>query len=458
MAKFAIVLWQCHERCMLIENISQDYRQRREALGKRFPNAVFILPANAEYIRNDDVHYEFRQDSNLLYLTGYPEAGSCAVICSDESGKTHFTLFVQDRDKLMEMWEGERYGKERAKDIFGPDDCRSISELSAHLPKLMGGASRLFYRLGLYPSYDQKVLQALETHRKNQGRTGKGYLTISDAKEAIGELRVIKSESELALMRKAAKISAQAHRTLISWAQAGMSERELEARFEYEVKMGGCKRLGYGSIVARGKNATCLHYRDNNDRLQAGDLVLVDAGGEYEHYSADITRTFPVNPEFSQAQKTIYEIVLKAQKNALKVMKAGVTRENIYMATVEPIVEGLLEQGILKGKPEKIIAERHYTDFYPHSWGHFLGMDVHDAGRYVDAEDNHRPLEAGMCLTIEPGIYFQPLDTHYPEAFRGIGVRIEDDVVLTASGCEVLTQDVPKELEEIKALRESAKG
>ena len=419
-----------------------------------FPGAAFIFHAHEDFLRNGDVHHSYRQDSHFYYLTGFEEAESCLVLAPSKSqpGTYRTILFVLPRDPEKEMWEGQRYGVEGAIQVFGVDEAYLREDLDKKLLECLEGVERVFYRMGLQSAMDRRILAILEGHKRRQGRSGQGLLPVEDPDGPLGEMRLFKSSEEIDIMRKGCQITALAHRVVMQETRPGMMESEVEARVDYEFRKAGCQRLGYGSIVAGGRNATCLHYRLNNDILKDGDLLLIDAGGEYQYYSADITRTFPVGRTFSGPQRKLYELALRSQKEAIQMTRPGVTLPQIHRRVCEILVEGLLSLGLLQGKPSEILKNGDFKRFYPHNTSHWLGMDVHDVGLYQKNKEP-RLLEPGMVFTIEPGLYVQPSDKDAPEDYQNIGIRIEDDVLVTSQGCEVLTRDVPKELTEIEDLR-----
>ncbi|NDD90600.1 M24 family metallopeptidase [bacterium] len=441
---------------MLLSHAPAYFKQRREALLERAPGSIFIFPANEEVLRNPDVHYGYRQESHFQYLSGFEEPEAFLVVApaaSQSAGVKHrMVLFVRRRDQEKEMWEGERYGTEGAKQVFGADEAYPVDEFDQRLPVLLKGADRIYYRLGLHAAMDQRVFGAIETHRRSLGRSGKALPPILDPNEILGEMRLFKSADEVELMRKACKITALAHKTAMQEVRPGMNEFEVEALVDYVFRKNGCQRVGYGSIVAGGKNATCLHYRSNNEVLQDGDLILIDAGGEYNYYTSDITRTFPVGKSFTDAQAKLYELVLGIQKSAVAMVRPGVRLPEIHKHVCETLTDGLLSMGFIQGAREEILKSAGFRRFYPHNTSHWLGMDVHDVGLYLK-NGEPRVLEPGMCLTIEPGFYSQPSDTAIPAAYQKIGIRIEDDILVTASGNENLTKDAPKEISEILALK-----
>jgi Xaa-Pro aminopeptidase len=439
---------------MLLSQIPKYYKTRREKLMKAHPGAVFVMPSHPDLIRNSDVHHPFRQDSSMYYLCGFDEAESCLVMAPQLSkpGSHRTILFVAPRDPEREMWEGERYGLEGAMQIFGADEAYSIHELEQKLPEILSTADEVFYRIGLRAEMDQKILEVLETVRRKQGRSGKSLLPIHDPNEPVGEMRLFKDTDEAELMRKGCHITALAHKRAMKEIRPGMNECEVEAMLDYIFRKEGCQRVGYGSIVAGGKNAACLHYRANNDILRDNELVLIDAGGEYGYYSADITRTFPIGKSFTPAQAKVYDLVLKAQKEGIDMTRPGAKLPDIHKHICESMINGLLSLGLFKGNSKEILNNGDYRRFYPHNTSHWLGLDVHDAGLY-HLNGEPRALEAGMVFTIEPGFYVQPADHQTPKEYHGIGIRIEDDILVTSKGCEVLTHEAPKERGEIEALR-----
>lgn len=432
---------------MLLSQVPGYYKTRRQALQKAHPNSAFLLPAAPEVLRNPDCPFPFRQETNLYYLTGFEEPESFLVLTPSKS-----VLFVRKRDIDKEMWEGERYGTDRAVSVFGVDEAYLIEELETRLPPLLKGLESVYYRLGQNAEMDRTVLAVLDHVRRSFGRSGMPLASVLDPLAAIAEMRLFKSPEEVELLRKACQISAQGHRTAMAEVRPGMNEYEIEALIDYSFRKAGCKRLGYESIVAGGKNATCLHYRGNNEILNDGDLLLVDAGGEYGYYSADITRTFPVGKGFTDAQAELYDLVLRSQLAALELCKPGQTLAAIHQRASEVLIEGMLSMGLLKGSVAEIWKSGAHKRFYPHGTGHWLGMEVHDVGLY-QKNGEPRPLEPGMVFTVEPGFYVQPGDSEAPGKYRNIGIRIEDDILITLQGHENLTRDVPKTRAEIEALK-----
>lgn len=432
---------------MIKQKIPSYFKSRRNALIAQNKDSVFVLPGNHHVYRNPDVEYPFRQESNLYYLTGYDEAESWVVITP-----TKFVMFVRERNAEREMWEGARYGVDGAQSIFGADEAYPISEFKNKLPDLLKSADTVFYRTGVNSHNDTLVLDAMEKVRLSLGRSGKSLQTIADPGRAIGEMRIFKSPEEVELLRKACSISAHAHKAAMSFTKPGMTETDVAAFVDYELLRNGCGRVGYGSIIAGGKNATCLHYRENNEPLRDGELLLIDAAGEYDYYTSDITRTFPIGRAFTKPQAKLYDALLKVQKDTIAMIKPGIPYKSIHEFSVNALTESFLTLGLLKGSKKEIIEKLEYKRFFPHGTGHLLGMDVHDVGLYM-INGESRKLEAGMVFTIEPGIYIQPGDKDAPSEFKDLGLRIEDDILVTKTGYENLTHEAPKEREEIESLK-----
>jgi len=441
---------------MLLKNIPNYHKSRRESLlpTLKSENAGVFLLSNPELIRNDDVSYLFRQDSTFFYFTGLNEPESAMLLLP--SGE--LVVFIRTKDKEREIWDGERYGVEGALGCFKADRAYPISELFTQLPKLVSNLDALYFKPGVGGTdKDTATWNALQASKKAYGRSGRSVLTLKDPTAWFGELRLVKSSEEITHLREAARISAAAHTTLMATIKPGQNEREAEALVDYEMRRRGCDRLGYPSIVAGGKNATCLHYHFNNEPLNSDDLLLVDAGGEVNYYTADITRTFPIGRKFSETQKLVYEGVLEVQKQCIAMAKPGITLPEIHKFASISLAKLAIKLGLFGAQenPEQLVESGAIKRFYPHGTGHFLGMDVHDAGRYL-IDGKPRQLQQGACFTIEPGFYVQPDDLEADAKFRGIGIRIEDDILLTANGCEVLTAGVVKEVADIEALRAQA--
>lgn len=425
-----------------------------EAIGK---DAIAIIPAAHEVTRSYDTEYKFRQDNDFLYLTGFPEPDAIAVIAPG-SKKNPYTLFVRPRDPEMETWFGRREGVEGAKKNYSADKTLPIEKFAKEFGKLLDGHDKLYYRFGRYEALDKMVLQYLSTQRYRRLKTAYPPHTIIDPTILIGEMRLHKTPEEVALMQKAGDIAAEAHVLAMQNCQPGMNESQIESIIEHHFRMSGASGAAYNSIIGGGENATILHYVENNMPLKDGDLLLVDAGCEYQGYASDITRTFPVNGKFSPAQRDIYDVVLDVQLACCEATKTGTTVKQRQDLSIELLTEGMKKIGLLKGDTKKLIKKKAYFKYYMHGVGHYLGLDVHDAGRYFTDQKakNSRPFEPGMVLTVEPGIYVPPDDKDAPAKYRGIGVRIEDDVLVTESGNVNLTAKVPKHAEEIEEIMAKA--
>lgn len=421
---------------------------RRNQLLETLGHGVVVLPAAPLFIRNNDVEHEYRQDSDLYYLTGFDEPESVAILTTDHP-EHRFVLFVRPRDPSREIWDGPRAGVEGALAHFGADAAFSIDELDERLPDYLQNHESVVYRLGRDRSFDERLHRALDKTRA-RGRTGSTWPTsIVNPEALIHEMRLIKSEAEIELMREAADITKEAHLGAMRLSRPGLYEYEVEALFREVFRRRGAERVAYAPIVGSGPNATILHYRQNDREMQDGDLLLVDAGCEYGYYAADVTRTWPVSGKFTEPQRKIYEIVLEAQKASIENVRPGKTLDDIHRASVEVIVDGLLALGLLEGERERVLEEQLYRPFYMHRTSHWLGMDVHDVGFYF-RDGSPRPLEAGMVITIEPGIYIAETNEDVPAEYRGIGVRIEDDIVVTEDGYLNLTGDIPREVSDIE--------
>ena len=423
--------------------------QLAEFMRRMQPHSVAIIPAAREATRSNDTHYRFRQDSDFFYLTGFEEPDAIAVIKPGDTNE--YVLFVRPRDPEREIWDGRRAGVEGAKSEFGAREAFPVAEFDNKLREILDGAEVLYYRLGVQPDLDEKIIREISLMRGWNRKPVHPPQTIVDAAAIIHELRVIKSPEELEIMQTAADIAAEAHCEAMKAARAGMQEYELEALIEQVFRRRGAAGPAYTSIVGAGANATVLHYINNDGELRDGELLLVDAGAEYKGYASDITRTFPINGRYSQAQREIYDLVLKAQMDCVEMVRPGVTHDQLKQHSIEVLTEGMVELGLLQGEPEQLIKDKTYEKFYMHGLGHMLGIDVHDVGRYYYGKDS-RALEPGVVMTVEPGIYIAPDTQGVPEKYLGIGVRIEDDVLCTNNGPRVLTNKVPKHPDEIEAL------
>jgi Xaa-Pro aminopeptidase len=422
-----------------------ELAERRRRFQSQLGEGVALLGGAKLRIRSHDTDYPFRQDSDLLYLTGWEQPDALALFT-----QSRFVLFVQPRDPLMETWNGRRPGTEGAVAQFGADEAFPIGELAAKLPGWIENRPRLFHTFGIDRELDEKVLAALADVRARVRRGVTAPAEIVSPHELIHELRLRKSESELAIMRAAADISREAHHAASRLAKPGVHEYELEAALLHVFRKRGGSAPAYNPIVGAGDNGTILHYVENKDALQAGQLVLIDAGVELHGYASDVTRTYPVGGKFTGAARDVYQAVLDAQHAAFAAIRPGCTLPEIHQAALRQLVVGLVELRALSGDVDELIKTEAYKPFYMHSTGHLLGLDVHDVGAYF-VDKKPRPLEAGMCFTVEPGLYFGAAEPKSPEHLRGIGVRIEDDVVLTATGHENLTSAIPKEIDDVEA-------
>jgi Xaa-Pro aminopeptidase len=437
-------------------NRSEFKRRRKKLMRIMGKGSIAILPTAPEAVRNRDVEYPYRPDSDFHYLTGFDEPNAVAVLIPGRK-QAQYILFCRERDEEKERWIGSRAGQEGAIADYGADDSFPIDDLDDILPNMLEQCERVYYAMGCDPELDRRMSEWIHAIRRNSRSGVVGPIEFVALDHFLHDMRLFKSRSEIALMRKAARISARAHRRLMRSVRPGMTEYQLEAEFTHECITQGARFQAYPAIVGGGNNACVLHYIDNRDKLRDGDLVLVDAGCELDLYASDITRTFPVNGKFSDAQRQLYQLVLKAQHAALAKIKPGNHWDEYHMAAVRAITKGLVELGILKGKVSKLIKDEAYKEYYIHRTGHWLGMDVHDVGDYK-IDNQWRVLEPGMVLTVEPGIYIPHGTQGVAKHWWGIGIRIEDDVVVTKDGHEVLTSDVPKEVDEIERLMATEGG
>ncbi|CDM66989.1 Xaa-Pro aminopeptidase [Pyrinomonas methylaliphatogenes] len=421
--------------------------QLAEFMRRMDSHSIAIIASAREAVRSNDTTYRFRQDSDFYYLTGFNEPEAIAVIAPED--EKPYTLFVRPRDPEKETWDGPRAGVEGAIERYGADAAFPIGEFQGKLQELLKGKRTLYYRLGVDHELDRVIIGEIARMRALGRRGIVPPQTIVDTGALLHEMRLIKSDDEIALIQRAAEITAEAHREAMTKARPGMREYEIEALIEYIFRRRGAT-AAYNSIIGSGANATILHYSINDAVLREGDLLLIDAGAEYQGYAADITRTFPVSGRFSKEQRDIYEVVLETQKECIEMVRPGVTIDELHNRSVEILTEGMIRLGLLAGDASQLIKEEVYKRFYMHRLGHYLGLDVHDVGLYyVDGQS--RRLEAGMVITIEPGLYVAR-EAEAPERYRGIGVRIEDDVLVTTEGHRVLTSGVPKEIEELEDL------
>jgi len=433
---------------------SEQFKRRREELMQRMGGGMAVFPSAPTAVRNSDVEHEYRQDTDFYYLTGFEEPNAVAVLAPDHT-EHKFVLFVQPKDRDKEVWTGWRVGPERAKEEYGADEAFTIDKLDEQLPKLAENANRIYYRFGIDPSLDQRLVGWMGLFQRHRQREGKGPTSIIDPAELLHEMRLVKTPDDLELLRRAIDISCEGHLAALQVLKPGAYEYELEAIIRYVFRKSGSPRCGYPPIVASGRNATVLHYTVNDRRIEEGELLLIDAGAEFGYYTGDVTRTMPASGSFSEVQAALYQLVLDAQLEAIEAIRPGVTFNEPHDRVVRVLTEGLVRLGLLDGEIEKLIEDNSLKKFYMHRTSHWLGMDVHDAGPYKVA-DEWRKLEPGMVMTVEPGLYIAADLEDVDPRYRGIGIRIEDDVLITEDGSEVLSARVPKSIKDIEALMHSA--
>jgi Xaa-Pro aminopeptidase len=424
-------------------------KRRKDLMAQMEPNSIALLSSAPASTRSNDTEYPYRQNSDFYYLTGFVEENAVLALIPGRS-QGEVILFCQEKDKTKELWTGILFGPEQAKLQLEFDDAFPVGDIDDILPGLIEGRDRVYYAMGKDARFDQRVMEWVKTIRSRVklGAHPPGEFLVLD--HLLNEMRLIKSTAEIKLMDRAATISVAAHKRAMLATRPGLYEYHLEAEILHEFVSSGSRAPAYNSIIAAGENACILHYIENKEELRDGDLVLIDAGCEYEYYAADITRTFPVSGRFSPEQAALYNIVLNAQLEAINVIKPGTPWDEPHNITVRIITSGLLELGLLHGNLDELIAAEAYKPFYMHRSGHWLGIDVHDVGDYK-IEANWRLLEPGMVTTIEPGIYVAPDNMDVAKKWRGIGIRIEDDVLITKSGNRVLTEGAPKTIAEIEA-------
>ncbi len=428
-------------------------RRRAQLMRLMGANAIAVLPAAPVRMRNNDVEYDYRQDSDFYYLTGFPEPEAVAVLVPGRP-VAQYVLFVRERHREREIWDGRRAGPAGATAQYGADDAFPIADIDEILPGLLEGRERVYYTMGLNPEFDHRVIgwvNRLRTQARSGLHAPQEFVSLN---HLLHDMRLFKSRAELALMRRSGQIGAVAHLRAMRFCRPGRMEFEVMAELLHEFRRHGAD-TSYPPIVGSGPNSCVLHYRANNARLNEGDLLLVDAGCEYGYYASDITRTYPVNGRFTTEQRAVYEVVLEAQQAAIARVKPGNHWNEPHDAAVRTITAGLKRIGLLRGALPALIRSGAYKRFFMHRTGHWLGMDVHDVGDYK-LEDEWRVFEPGMVLTVEPGIYIAAGSSGVPRRFWNIGVRIEDDVVVRPGGCEVLTGEVPREPDEIEALMAAA--
>ena len=425
---------------------SSIHAERRKRLQTTMQHGIAVIPTAAEVARNADTHYDYRHDSHFFYLTGFTEPEAVLVLIAGEKMQT--ILFCREKNAEREVWDGFRYGPDAASEKFCFDAAYPIAQLDEKLGELMGNQPVLFYPIGADPGWDARIIKLREAVKAKARNGIRAPNEIRDVREQINEMRLIKDLHEQDIMRRAAKISCEAHRRAMRFTRPGQHEYEVEAELLHEFCRHGARQPAYTSIVAGGTNACTLHYVGNNAPLNDGDLLLIDAGCEFKGYASDITRTFPVNGKFSAAQKDVYEIVLAAQAAAINAAKPGKLWNSPHEAALRVLAQGFIGLKLCQGSIESVLETESYKQFYMHRTGHWLGMDVHDVGEYKIG-DQWRPLQPGMTLTVEPGCYIRPGD-NVPRDLWNIGIRIEDDVLITAQGNEVLTQTAPKTVKEIE--------
>jgi Xaa-Pro aminopeptidase len=436
---------------MKADAISPVYASRRRRLAEAIGDAVAVIPTAPERVRNRDTHFPYRFDSHFYYLTGFNEPESVLVLVQNKS-----ILFCREKNPERETWDGFRYGPDAARERFGFDEAFPIGALDRELERLLENRPALCYPMGLDAEWDARAMRWVNAVRARARAGIAAPERMQDVRALIDDMRLIKDAHELGIMRRAARIASQAHRRAMQRTRPGRTEYEIEAELLYEFRRNGAQFPAYSPIVAGGANACVLHYVFNDAPLRDGDLLLIDAGGELDGYASDITRTFPVNGRFSPAQREVYEIVLASQQAAMDKVRAGNGWNEPHDAAVKVLAQGMLDLKLLSGSLDEILEKETYKRFYMHRTGHWLGLDVHDAGEYK-RQGEWRALAPGMTLTVEPGLYIRAEDD-VPERLRNIGIRIEDDVLVTDAGCEVITAEAPKAIADIEALMRDARG
>jgi Xaa-Pro aminopeptidase len=427
---------------------NEQTRQRREEFMRRIPGGIAIFPAAPAAVRNSDVEHPYRQDTDFYYLTGFEEPQAVAVLTPNHP-EHRFVLFVQPKDREREVWTGWRAGAEGAKRDYGADAAFTIDKLEEELPKLAEKTDRIYYRFGGDPTFDERMIGFMRLFQRQRQREGTGPTSLIDPAEMLHEMRLIKTPGELELLRRAIEITCEGHIAAMEALRPGVYEYQLDATLGYVFRKNGSPRCGYATIVGAGANATVLHYTTNNRRIEDGDLVLIDAGAEFGYYTGDVTRTLPAGGRFTGDQAALYQLVLDAQLQAIDTIRPGATFIDPHDRTVRVLTEGLVRLGLLEGEVDKLIEENKFRKFFMHRTSHWLGMDVHDAGPYK-VGDEWRRLAPGMVMTVEPGLYIAEDAEDVDPRYRGIGIRIEDDVLVTDNGHEVLSARVPKTISDIE--------
>lgn len=430
--------------------------RRRRVLADLPEGGALLLPTHSEVVRSNTTMFPFRPHSDFYYLSGFPEPDAWLLLKKggEDPG---YHMFVMPRDRERETWTGVRHGVDGAKARFGADFAWPLPELDDQLARLLADVDVLYFAFGRHPGRESRLHRVLTKVRTGR-KAALGPATLCDPEALLAELRLLKTPEELAVMRTGVEISTEAHVAAMRAVRSGMHEYEIQALVEYTFRRRGAWGWAYPSIVAGGPNACILHYVSNDDVFRHGELMLIDAGAEVDGYATDITRTTPVGTRYEGAQRDAYAVVLEVQRKAIEAVKPGASINAIHEQVLRWLTQGLVDLGVLQGDVEQLIADKKHEAYYPHRTSHWLGVDVHDAGRYNLRQGPHKPLEPGHVLTVEPGLYFPADDERLPEAFRGIGIRIEDDVLVTAEGSEVLTQAVPKQIDEVEALRREALG
>jgi Xaa-Pro aminopeptidase len=428
---------------------SDIFKERRARFMAEVGAAVAIMPSAPIAVRSNDVEFVYRQDNDFYYLTGFAEPDSVALFAPGHKDG-EFVMFVRPRDRERETWTGRRAGVEGAMLDYGADKAYTIDELDRMLPRYLD-VERVYYPLGSNERMNARVLEMVRGAQAMRPRTGSGPVAMLDPRELIHEARLKKRPEEIDAMRRAVAISCEAHKDAMRRARGAMMEWEIEALVDYTFRSRGAAGPSYPSIIASGPNAATLHYIHNDRQMRSGELLLIDAGCEVDFYASDVTRTFPIGTRFNAAQRALYAVVLEAQLRAIESVKPGVRFDDVHEAALRVLVEGMIDLGLVKGPLDDAIATASYRRYYMHRTSHWLGMDVHDVGLYR-VGGSSRTLEPSMVLTVEPGIYISPDDESAPESMRGVGIRIEDDLLVTAEGHEVLTAAIPKTIDDVEAL------
>ena len=421
-------------------------KKRREALWEKFKDGALIL---ASAPQDSSLYRSYRQESHFFALTGFEEPESIFVFRPGKNPES--VLFVRKKDPTKETWDGWRFGPKGVVSEFAMDAGYLFEEFADKAPRLLKEVKLIYYGLGRNEGVDLLIQSALKKVQQNKGRSGQGLQTIVDPHSILSEKRLKKDDYSISMMKKATRITSEAHREVMKAVKPGITERAMHGLFISEMMSRGATREGYASIVASGANATTIHYTFNDKVMEDGDLLLIDAGAEYQYFTGDVTRTYPVNGRFNKAQRQLYQKVLKVQKDLISLARPGLPFATFQIEAVERLIDVMLSEKLLEGKLEKIIESQDYKKYYPHQVGHWLGMDVHDVGLYY-MKGQPRKLEPGMCFTIEPGLYIPPHDMRAPKALRGLGIRIEDDILITDKGCVNMTEQCPKEIEDLEAL------